>query len=266
MLAHSQLCTEIHKRLNQNFIMVSFRPAGRLGNFLFSTAALISYAKKNRLDFCVPARTNDHYWNPVYLQHLTSPRWRYNDRHAVILNEETGYRYADLAFQEEWRYRQIEMRGYFQNPLYFEHDREDILKTFGYHWELNKGFVSVHVRRGDYLTLTDKHPAVTVEWYLEAMSMFEGYQFIFFSDDIQWCKDTFAHRPDCSFHSGSEVEDLVALSHCEHHINSASTFSWMGAWMNRNGEKRVVLPKQWLMPSHSNQWTEEIVPKTWTRI
>jgi len=31
-------------------------------------------------------------------------------------------------------------------------------------------------------------------------------------------------------------------------------------------DKKVIVPKQWMQPGHSNQWTEEIIPKNWTRL
>jgi glycosyl transferase family 11 len=250
--------------------MVSFKPQGRLGNFLFTAAAMIVYATKHRIAFSVPTVTNNGFWNPVYLKHLVSPGW-IQGQEDIVVSEQEIYRFDEIPFDESWRNKQIVLKGYFQNPLYFEDKRQLILDAFNLPWYPRKDYVSIHVRRGDYLTLSEKHPSVPISWIHESMDHMEELEnrklrFVFFSDEINWCKEQFGYRQDCSFVEGNdELTDLTLMSHCEHHINSASTFSWMGAWLNRSENKRVILPKQWLMPSHSNQWTEEIVPKEWIR-
>ena len=247
--------------------MVSFRPSGRLGNFLFTMAATIAYAKKNGIEYSAPTKTNHTFHNPVYLPHLANPNW-IEGREDVIVNEKVLYKYDEIPFKEEWRDKQIVLRGYFQNPAYFEEYRKEIVEAFDLsRRDFNKGTVSVHVRRGDYLTLPEKHPAVTKEWYENAMKLFPDHEFLFFSDDIEWCQREFGGRMDCSFSvRQSELDDLKLMIGCEHFINSASTFSWMGAWLNTNQNKRVIVPKQWLMPQSSNQWTESLIPSEWERI
>ncbi len=250
--------------------MVSFKPQGRLGNFLFIAATMIAYAKKHGIEFSMPGVTNNQFWNPLCFPHLINPKWR-EGGDGTIVHEQTLFKHDELPFQESWRDRQILLNGYFQNPKYFEEYREEILRVLNFPWELKEGTVSIHVRRGDYLTLTEKHPPVPIRWIYDAMGFFESekraYNFVFFSDDIAWCKEKFGYRFDCSFvEGGDELSDLIKLSQCEHHINSASTFSWWGAWLNQNQNKKVIVPKQWHTPSHSNEWTEEIIPKDWIRI
>lgn len=247
--------------------MISFKPMGRLGNFLFSFAATIAYAKKHGIEYSAPTLTNDNFWNPVYLPHLVNPKFD-QGRADVIVNEKVLYKFDEIPFKEEWRDKQIVLRGYFQNPAYFENYRKEIIEAFGLsRYDFNKGTVSVHVRRGDYLTLLEKHPSVTKGWYENAMKQFPDHEFLFFSDDIEWCQREFGGRRDCEFVVRERgIDGLKLMTGCEHHINSASTFSWMGAWLNTNKDKKVIVPKQWLMPQSSNQWTEEIVPKGWIRI
>ena len=248
--------------------MVTFKPQGRLGNFLFCAATMIAYARKHNLQYSMPNETNHQFWNPVYLPQLVNPQYD-SSKQVVDVRELTLYKYDQLPFDEKWRDKNIVLHGYFQNPKYFDSCEQEIYEAFNQpqcNFALSKS-VSVHVRRGDYLKLTDKHPGVSIEWITNAMRLFTGYWFVFFSDDIEWCKKTFQSRKDCIFIEGqNEYDDLISMSRCEHHINSASTFSWWGAWLNRNKDKKVIVPKQWLMPSHSNQWTEEIVPKQWIRI
>lgn len=240
-----------------------------MGNFLFQTACAAAYAWRHGLEFTVPNRTNDPKWNPIYLQHLVNPKW--NPNLPTVQITEEGHAYQELPFREEWRSGNIILDGYWQSEKYFKGYRQKILETFAYPWELMPGVVSFHVRRGDYLTLTKKHPPVTVDWMNRAMGRFSGYVFLFFSDDIAWCKQTFGDRLNCYFHEGaSEVEDLIKMSHCEHHICSASTFSWWGAWLNRNPEKRIIIPDWWFVgdtpTSYKGLDTRDIVPSEWERM
>lgn len=237
---------------------------GRMGNFLFQVACAMAYAWRHGLDFTVPNTTKNPKWNPIYLQHLVNRRW---DPHLPEVKvDEKLFTYQELPFEEGWRGKNIILDGYWQTQKYFIAFRERLLAAFGFQWHPLKGFVSVHVRRGDYLTLTEKHPPVPVEWLLAAMEQFPGFHFIFFSDDIPWCQQTFGQRKDVTFSKGvNEVDDLVYMSNCEHHICSASTFSWWGAWLNRNSAKRVVIPKRWFQPGRKED-TRDIVPPEWTKL
>jgi hypothetical protein len=246
--------------------MVTFKPQGRLGNWLFCVATAIAYGLEHGFSVYLPGVTNDQYHNPIYSMGGL-PTTNFSDIDRIIV-EQQYYRYDKLPFDQSYRSQNILLRGYFQNPKYFQDYRKEIIETLGFQYNKHQeDTVSVHVRRGDYLTLQHKHPLVTKEWYENAMDLFKGKEFYFFSDDIEWCQREFGGRKDCSFSvRQNELTDLQQISQCEHHINSASTFSWWGAWLNQNPNKKVIVPKRWLTESHSNEWTEEIVPKEWIRI
>lgn len=248
--------------------MVTFINVGRMGNFLFQAACAMAYAWKHNLESTLPSSTKDPHGNPIYLQHLVNPNW--NPSLASVRVPEKGFGFQEIPFLEQWRSKNIVLDGYWQSEKYFKEYRERILAAFGFDWHEHTGVVSVHVRRGDYLTIKRggmfKHPPVGQQWYEEAMSKFSGYRFKFFSDDIAWCKATFGPRQDCFFSVGNnEVQDLIQGSWCEHQICSASTFSWWQAWLNRNAKKRVVIPSHWITPGWANLYTGDIVPKTWER-
>jgi hypothetical protein len=243
---------------------------GRMGNFLFQAACAMAYAWKHGLEYTLPNSTNDATWNPIYLQHLVRPEFNDNLGHVVIT--EKKFNFQDIPFKEEWRgAKNIILDGYWQSERYFSEYREQILKAFGYQWFSLPRVVSVHVRRGDYLTIMKagrlKHPAVPKEWIEEAMALFPNHIYRFYSDDIAWCREAFGNRFDCGFSDGkSEEYDLIDMSTCEHHICSASTFSWWGAWLNRNPYKRVIMPKHWLSPGWGGLDTRDVVPPEWERI
>ena len=247
--------------------MVTFKSVGRFGNVLFQAAATIGYALRHDLDFTVPTKTHDAKWCPIYLTHLANPK--YDPTLPEVRVVERGHAYQQIPFQESWRGKNIVLDGYWQSEKYFEECREKILELFNYPWVPHKGTVSVHVRRGDYVQLAHKHPPVSVEWYNYAMEQFNGYNFRFFSDDIPYCHAHWGNHPNCSFSSGRspEEQDLAEMSSCEHHISSASTFSWWSAWLNQNPNKRIIIPKRWFSDAEELKCnTKDIVPESWERI
>lgn len=141
--------------------------------------------------------------------------------------------------------------------------------------------VSVHVRRTDYLVPSTAayHGNMGKEYYDSAMAYVRSQipyaRFYFFSDDIEWCKQTFTDD-DCRFvgHNnfgnggtgpGTEHEDMYLMSRCDHAIIPNSTFGWWGTWLNPIKTRLVVAPKQWFAPTTQLD-CKDIVPARWTTI
>jgi len=244
--------------------MVTFEAAGRMGNFLFECATALSYSLKHNLEFTVPFKATDEFWSPIYLKHLQNQNWD-NSKHKIDIWE-NGHQWQEIPFEEGWRENNIVIHGYRQSAKYFDEHRSEILYIFNLPYEKKEGIVGVHVRRGDYVHLRDKHPEVSKEWYENAMMRFPGYRFKFFSDDISWCRKEFGSRQDCEFSTNDNIErDMIELSCCEHQIISSSTFGWWGGWLNRNDNKRVLIPKLWFVEGYSLE-TKDIVPEYFEKI
>jgi hypothetical protein len=134
--------------------------------------------------------------------------------------------------------------------------------------------VSLHVRRGDYAAF--KNVAQTMgdtnlAYYDRAAKYIgehaKGPKFFVFSDDIDWCKGNIklpfpmeyvsasSEGPKASYH-------LELMSLCKHNIVANSTFSWWGAWLNKNPQKIVIAPQHW----YSDGRDPDIVPGAWTRL
>lgn len=240
--------------------MVSFRPHGRMGNFLYMAAHTIGYAKKHGLEYSMPNSTNDHFWNPIYFPHLIHPN--FIKREDILINENWNaeQHYNEYEFKEEWRGKNIVFNGYNQSYKYWDFCREEMLKDFGFPWELNEWVCSIHCRRGDYLKYPNIHPVITIDYLRQAVEImhFKGIRkFKFHSDDIPWCQSCGLAEmfPDCEFTFSigkNEVEDLISMSECSHQIASNSTLSLWGAELNRNPNKVVIVPamKNWFGPDN----------------
>lgn len=180
------------------------------------------------------------------------------------------------------------LHGYFQSEKYFLKHEAVIRKDFSF-LELPKGqnievldriknsnSISVHVRRGDYVTLaaaSEFHALMGLDYYSAGAShILENgnapASFFVFSDDPQWVKENLKLPGETTYvdwNSGANsFEDMRLMSNCKHHIVANSSFSWWGAWLNPNQDKIVVAPKIWFNQPGVN--TNDIIPASWIRM
>lgn len=133
--------------------------------------------------------------------------------------------------------------------------------------------ISVHVRRGDYVTnsaANQIHGCCSLEYYENAiktmLNIVNADHFVVFSDDPHWVKanlDMPSHTIFIDYNTGVEsYNDMRLMSLCRHHIIANSSFSWWGAWMGGNPDKVVVAPKRWFqsaLPDPSDLYCKEWV-------
>ena len=175
--------------------------------------------------------------------------------------------------------------GYFGSEAYFKDKRNEILEVFRFKNILdeknkavaeliqNTNSVSVHIRRGDYLNEVNSKVFVslTPKWYHEAIRKVkekaENAHFFFFSDDMDWVRDTFGDINNATFvdwNSGADsYKDMQLMSLCKHNIIPNSTFSWWGAWLNTNPNKMVIAPAVFYVNEKSNDSYRQNMPKEW---
>ena len=138
------------------------------------------------------------------------------------------------------------------------------------------GSVSVHVRRGDYLT-TERalHGVCTLEYYDRAIGHLResvaGARFFVFSDDVAWCRGHFtaADMTVVGLPSSARVPalDLHLMSRCAHHVISNSTYAWWAAWLNDRPGRIVCAPERWFNDAQmSARAMRDTVPADWLRI
>jgi len=140
----------------------------------------------------------------------------------------------------------------------------------------NESSVSLHVRRGDYITDRDAYNFMGVmplAYYHQAINYIiaKGIKpsFYVFSDDLDWVKDNIqvnAPLTCVDLHGGQkDYVELDLMSKCRHNIIANSSFSWWGAFLNQNPGKIVIAPAQWVKPEDVNRKIELVFP-TWTKI
>lgn len=165
-----------------------------------------------------------------------------------------------------FRVDNVKMTGYWQSEMYFKDIRDILLEEFEPLEHLisaeyrKKGIdmgqvhsVSVHVRRGDYLSkknIAFRGGICTDEYYRNAISIIANRVanpvFYFFSDDIAWVKQQYQGENIRYIDlNGKAYEDMWLMKKCKHHIIANSSFSWWGAWLCQNDGQLVIAPSNW---------------------
>ena len=67
--------------------------------------------------------------------------------------------------------------------------------------------------------------------------------FLFFSDDISWCKENFSKKNVFFIEGNSAIIDFTLMSKCDHNVITPSSFSWWASWLNRNKNKIIIMPE-----------------------
>ena len=130
--------------------------------------------------------------------------------------------------------------------------------------------IALHIRRGDYVINSDNHPVCSIEYYKAALDHFDSDRnVIVFSDDPMWCHDEGTFADDRFIISENEDNrvDLCLMSLCNDFIIANSTYSWWGAWLSSNKDKKVIAPVQWFGTGYTKDHnTKDVTPDDWTRI
>ncbi len=182
--------------------------------------------------------------------------------------------------------RDCYLTGYWQSEKYFRDFKAEIHADFTFRTPLSGqnillaeklsqlNAVSLHVRRGDYLSnpkSKSAHGICSHEYYRAAIrhmaEVTDQPYFFVFSDDMDWVRQNLQIDYACQYiehNSGAEsYNDMRLMSMCRHHIIANSSFSWWGAWLNRRTDKIVVAPRQWFL---NDNITRDLYPQGWVTL
>jgi len=249
---------------------------GQFGNQMFAMATATSLALDNGAEAVFPdLATNNNFAIPENYAHvfyhinaapLTEPiSYVYNEPH---------YHYSPIPYHPN-----MVIRGWFQSEKYFLNHKQEIIDLFSPHPEIvaylenkypnivhNPKTVSIHYRYYMEDPNHDVYAKCDLDYYQKAIALFpEDTLFVVFSNQIDWCKENFAHIPrDFYFVEGEpHYHDFYLMSLCQHNIIGNSTFSWWAAYLNRNPGRLVIVPPQWFNPWYGAN-DKDLIPPEWT--
>ena len=257
---------------------------GGLGNQLFQVAIALSAAfKSNGVAIFKnekPPGITDRgtYWDTILhkLNHYSS------------IDNHLGESFREV--HEHWNHSvtpysitgNTKFIGYFQSSVYFNEYKQEIKQLFTLREiqlkkvnkqlqeikkDENRVYIAIHVRRGDYIKLGWNLP---IEYYMEAINKIKHdlqdkqTVFVVFSDDIQWCKETFNQQSEMFYFvtEGSDIEQLFLIKSCDGLIGSNSSFSWWSTYLS-DTHKSVYVPYPWFKGQNYNPLIYE---KEWKQI
>ena len=284
--------------------MIIMRIMGGLGNQMFQYAL---YEKLKCLGKEIKADTTSFYnldthrkyelnkFANVDIQEASEEEKQYYFEYA----QKWCYRVEGRLFPEKKKVRDFErlkycenvykvkdayIYGFWQSEKYFADIREIIVDKFKFP-ETNdpenikflkliedENSVSIHVRRGDYLSEANQiiyGNICTLHYYEQAIQYFEkkfkDVTFFVFSNDVEWARKNLQMKK-AVFVEGNDGEkavfDMMLMSRCRHNIIANSSFSWWGAWLNMCAEKEVVAPSRWI----NTECAEDIWCEGWKKI
>ena len=180
------------------------------------------------------------------------------------------------------------LSGYWQSYKYFDEIEGILRKDFRFPNILDdKGkslsslisevnSVSIHIRRGDFVKNPSNHvhSLCSIDYYRNAIkyidNKFHENRFFIFSDDIEWVKKNLPMKDNSYFICGNlgrkSYLDMQLMSLCKHNIIANSSFSWWGAWLNKNPNKIIIAPKKWYNNEQMNNQTIDLIPREWVRM
>lgn len=275
--------------------MITIHIMGGLGNQLFQIFTIIHLSLQSKTPFYfedirkLERKDRPLYWNN-FLRNL-SIFIKPNIKCHKILREPT-HSFTPIPYQE---FPQINVKlfGYFQSPKYFkssedtifkmikiQHHKNNIIKKFPN--DFFKNTISIHFRIGDYINIQNCHPIQPIDYYINSLLKLihdtkkDDWNILYFyekdntlmvQEKITQLKNNF---PNLKFeginHNLADWEQMIAMSLCQHNIIANSSFSWWGAYLNDNKNKKVYYPKKWFGPKLIQKKVHDMFPDKWTII
>lgn len=222
---------------------------------------------------------------PTMLNRMMTRLGHFKTSPNVILRE-ASFTYDDRI---ESALPPVYLDGYWQSEKYFARVAHELRSEFSLRDQWNNsnaemaaqiqaagaGAVSLHIRRGDYVSneqTAQYHGVCSLDYYRSAISHILGKvarpHFFVFSDDHAWAKNNLQIASPTTFvqvnSADNGIYDMMLMKTCRHHIIANSSFSWWGAWLNPHEEKVVVAPRQWFKQSTND--TRDLIPASWIRL
>ncbi len=172
----------------------------------------------------------------------------------ILVEHKKGYYIGNWQWYKYFdKYKEIVLE-----ELTFKYPLDDINNNLYQQLLSENHSVSIHVRRGDYMSDPKYCGICNLDYYIAAISKAKSIvghkgNFIVFSNDMAWCDEYIRPLINDSavtfvdWNTGIESnKDMRIMSACRVNIIANSSFSWWAAYMNRRVDKHVIAPKTWI--------------------
>jgi hypothetical protein len=250
---------------------------GGLGNQMFQISHAICQGLKNNIPtlFVPRAFTPMQANQPTKYLNNIFKKIKFVDELSGYNVIESPWQYVNLNLKWD---KPIQFYGYFQSSKnflgfnnviseLFQPSEDEISKLKEKYPQINnKNTVSLHIRRGDYLTIGHILPVIDKSYIDHCIELIGDYTHLFvFSDDKEWTKENLNYSNMTIVNNLEDYEDLWLISMCNHNIMSNSSFSWWGSFLNKNEDKKVFVPSIWFGPMGEQNFND-IYEGNWNKI
>lgn len=231
---------------------------GRLGNQMFQYAAMLGISERTGHKFgFAPGRLLDCF-------DITEGTPLYSPVHAKYLYSEPEFSFRSEVFDCP---DSVDFEGYFQSEKYWIHARSKVLEQFHFletQDDIYGEFTSLHIRRGDYVSLKETHTCLAdTDYYDRAIQALNPKKIVIFSDDKDWLTrsgnlDKWGQDREIVVSlEPNDVKELQAMSKAKNAIIANSSFSWWGAYLGPyQTSGRVISPRAWFGPRGPQDWLD----------
>lgn len=178
--------------------------------------------------------------------------------------------------------------GHWQTEKYFENCVDMVRKQFVFSpFSENENIaccnkmageesVAIHVRKGkDYRLWKSTHGICEKDYYTRSINYIrekiKNPIFYVFTDNTQWVKENLIEI-DYTLVDWNPIKgkfnyrDMQLMACCKHNIIANSTYSWWGAWLNKNPNKIIIAPEKWVNGLEQHLVDNDIIPARWIKM
>ena len=279
--------------------MLSIELMGGLGNQLFQIFTIISYSLDNNIEYKIIEFKKDKV-SPLDNKSLRNTYWTnlFNNIYSntiqklsgnIYIYNEPPFKYTPLPIIKD-KTNNYMFVGYFQSYKYFNHNLDQILQQINMEDKLNilnnktnydfNNIVSLHFRIGDYIMNQEFHPILIINYYINCINQLiidtkrDDWTVLYFYEEsnkniidnhILTLQSKFNKLKFIGIdHKLEDWEQMLTMSLCQHNIIANSTFSWWGAYLNKNNNK-VYYPDIWFGKG-ANIDVSNMILDTWVEI
>lgn len=253
--------------------MVGIFLDGRMGNHLFQYAYILSLAKDLRTHYFVDQLKVD-FILPDFFTLKDYNRYR-NTFFTKFYYKAVQKRFnmVEEYHAEELKCNYTYYKGFFQSASYFTSNetlvrdnfsikpklREDFKKYQKHKFNLERGYIAIHVRLTDYKNVGGNNLTLPLEYYEKALSFlpahYQNLPIIVCTDEVGEAKSMFIDYPQFNYSEGTMIEDFQWIKNATFAIISNSSFAWWAAYLNNNSNNTIIAPRYWM-----GQYKQQVYP------